>query len=370
MLTHRAKTVGFSYKIGIRFGKRTYTTSMKHIDKKTSDRDRVLKNDHTMVALSDNPNKNPPTVFALNANSTKKQAGRYEMNDKNNLSKGVFFILISAFFYSLMSLFVRLAGELPTFQKAFFRNFIAALVGFALLLKSGNLKMQSGSLPSLLARSIAGTVGILCNFYAIDRIPISDASILNKLAPFFAVAFSVFVLKEKASWKDWLFVCVAFTGALLIVKPSEGLASVPAFVGALGGLSAGLAYTFVRKLGQNGERTAYVVFFFSAFSCLVMLPVAVAQYQPMRFSQLGFLLLAGLAASGAQFSVTAAYKYAPAKEISVYDYAQVLFSALWGILFLGQFPNDFWTMAGYVVIIGAAVLKTKVTSCNDTRRDK
>ncbi len=288
-----------------------------------------------------------------------KQATVYETNSKNNIKKGIFFIIVSAFFYSLMSLFVRLAGDLPTFQKAFFRNFIAALVGFALLARSGSFKMRKGSLPSLLARSIAGTVGILCNFYAIDHIPISDASILNKLAPFFAVAFSVFALKEKATWKDWLFVCVAFTGALLIVKPSEGLASVPALVGVSGGLSAGLAYTFVRKLGQNGERTAYVVFFFSAFSCLFMLPVAIAQYQPMRLSQFGFLLLAGLAASGAQFAVTAAYKYAPAKEISVYDYSQVLFSALWGTLFLGQFPNDFWTIVGYVVIVGSAILKAK-----------
>jgi drug/metabolite transporter (DMT)-like permease len=185
---------------------------------------------------------------------------------------------------------------------------------------------------------------------------LSDASILNKLAPFFSVIFSIFILKEKASWKDWIIVAAAFCGALFVVKPSfASNASFPAFIGVLGGLGAGLAYTFVRYLGKKGERNAYIVFFFSACSSLIMLPLAIMQYQPMTWAQTGWLLLAGVAASCAQLTVTAAYTYAPAKDISVYDYSQVLFTALWGA-FLGQFP-DWWSVLGYVIIIGSAVVK-------------
>ena len=275
----------------------------------------------------------------------------------SSLFYGIFFIVLSAFFYSLMSLFVRLAGDLPTFQKSFFRNLVAAFVGFLLLLKSGSFKMQKGSLPALFGRSIAGTIGIVCNFYAIDHMNISDASILNKLAPFFSIIFSIFILKEKASWKDWLLVAVAFGGALFVVKPSFDISkSVPALVGALGGLGAGLAYTFVRYLSVRGERSAMIVFFFSAFSCLVALPFTIAQYEPMEFIQVLFLLLAGVAASAAQFSVTAAYAHAPAKDISVYDYSQVIFAAIWGFVFLSEFP-DVYSIIGYVIIIGAAVVK-------------
>ncbi len=276
---------------------------------------------------------------------------------RNTMWKGVFYLVVSAFFYSLMSLFVRLAGDLPTFQKAFFRNLVATFVGLILLIKSGSFKMQKGSLPALLGRSIAGTVGILCNFYAIDKMNIADASILNKLAPFFSVAFSVFLLKEKASKRDWVLVGTAFVGALFVVKPTLGIAtSGPALLGALGGLGAGLAYTFVRYLGKRGERTAYIVFFFSAFSCLVMLPMAIWNYQPMTLPQVAWLLLAGCAASAAQFAVTKAYAYAPAKEISVYDYSQVLFSAIWGFSFLSQIP-DYLSLIGYAIIVGAAVAK-------------
>ncbi len=209
----------------------------------------------------------------------------------------------------------------------------------------------------MLGRSIAGTVGIACNFYAIDRMAISDASILNKLAPFFSVLFSILLLKERASWKDLCLVGVAFVGALFVVKPSFGFAqSAPALVGALGGLGAGLAYTFVRYLGKRGERPAVIVFFFSVFSCLAMLPMAIFSYQPMTFLQVVFLLLAGCAASAAQFSVTAAYTFAPAKEISVYDYSQVLFTALLGGMILLEIP-DYISVIGYVIIIGAAITK-------------
>ncbi len=278
-------------------------------------------------------------------------------DEKSTVWKGILCLILSAFSFSLMSLFVRLAGDLPTFQKAFFRNLIATVAGAIALAKSGSFKMQKGSLPTLLLRSVVGTVGIIGNFYAIDRMNISDASILNKLAPFFSVIFSIIILKEKASWKDWLFVFIAFIGAVFVIKPSAEIASsFPALIGVLGGLGAGMAYTFVRKLSNQGERKSYIVFFFSAFSSLVLLPIMIMQYQPMTGLQLLFLILAGVSASCAQFSVTAAYSFAPAKEISVYDYTQVLFTALWGLLFLSEFP-DFISIIGYVIIIGAAMLK-------------
>ena len=270
---------------------------------------------------------------------------------------GVMYIVISAFCFSLMSVFVRKAGNLPTFQKAFFRNSVAAVAGFALVAKSGSFKMQKGSFLPLILRSIVGTVGIVGNFYAIDRMNISDASILNKLAPFFSVIFSIWILKEKASVWDLLFVGVAFGGALFVVKPSFDVTEfLPALVGVLGGLGAGMAYTFVRHLSNHGERGPFIVFFFSVFSCLAILPIVIVQWQPMAAWQVGWLLLAGCAASGAQFSVTAAYAHAPAKEISVYDYSQVLFTAVWGVAFFGELP-DYLSVIGYVIIISAALAK-------------
>ena len=61
------------------------------------------------------------------------------------------------------------------------------------------------------------------------------------------------------------------------------------------------------------------------------------------------------AAAGGQFGVTAAYTYAPAREISVYDYTQIMFSAIMGLLVFGQLP-DMLSFVGYCVIIAAGVI--------------
>ena len=74
----------------------------------------------------------------------------------------------------------------------------------------------------------------------------------------------------------------------------------------------------------------------------------------MSFWQLLSLLMAGLSATGGQFSITAAYSHAPAREISVYDYTQILFAALLGMIFLGEMP-DVYSIIGYIIIIGAGV---------------
>ena len=35
---------------------------------------------------------------------------------------GIVYIIMSAFFFALMNVFVRLSGDLPSMQKSFFRN--------------------------------------------------------------------------------------------------------------------------------------------------------------------------------------------------------------------------------------------------------
>lgn len=48
-------------------------------------------------------------------------------------NKGVQFILLSAFFFAVMNLFVKLSGDLPSVQKSFFRNLVAAGVAAVIL---------------------------------------------------------------------------------------------------------------------------------------------------------------------------------------------------------------------------------------------
>lgn len=275
------------------------------------------------------------------------------MSEKN---KGILYILCAAFCFALMNLFVKAAGDLPFFEKAFFRNAVAIFFSFGILIKKQiPLKCGKGNGLLICGRAFFGTIGIFCNFYAIDHLAISDASMLNKLSPFFAILFSFFILQERAKGYQIACVIAALFGTLFILKPGVGnLLSIPAFIGMCSGAGAGMAYTLLRKATGRGVPGPFIVFFFSVFSCLCCLPFCILFYKPMSLLQLIFLLLAGLSATGGQFSITAAYTHAPASEISVYDYSQVLFAGLLGFVFLGELPDSL-SYIGYLIIIGASV---------------
>lgn len=281
-------------------------------------------------------------------------------------NQGIFYIILAGFFFSLMTFFVRISGDLPTMQKAFFRNAVAAITAIVMLARSEEgFHIKKGSAPSLFMRCLFGTTGLICNFYAIDKLNLSDANMLNKLSPFFAIIASYFILKEKANKVEWASVIVAFIGALFIIKPSMQMEFIYSLIGLYGGIGAGIAYTFVRKLGQAGERSAITVMCFSAFSCLVTFPFLVMNYHPMTGQQFLFLLLAGVAATGGQFCITTAYTKAPARDISVFDYTQILFAALLGFFFLNQLP-DIWSIVGYIIVIGSAIFKWNYLRKNST----
>lgn len=275
----------------------------------------------------------------------------------SNRTKGIVLIILSAFCFALMNTFVRLSGNLPSIQKSFFRNFVAMFIALGVLLRSGGgFRMQKGCLHLHLLRSGLGTLGILCNYYAIDHLVLANASMLNKMSPFFVLIFSFFILKERMKPIQVLIVVTAFVGSLFIIQPVPGnLDLIPSLAGFIGGMCAGFAYTMVRAMGLKGERGPFIVFFFSAFSCAVTLPWLILHFAPMTLNQLLMLLGAGLSAAGGQFTITAAYTFAPGREISVYDYTQIIFSTLIGFLVFAQVPN-LWNWVGYVLIVGAAIV--------------
>ena len=286
-----------------------------------------------------------------------------EQNQKSSDTRlGILFIIASAFCFALMNLFIRLSGDIPTLQKCFFRNFFALVIAASSLIRTKTpFRIGKGNLKYLLARSIAGGIGMLGNFYAVDHLPISDASMLNKLSPFFTVVFSYFLLKEQANLFEWLSVIVAFIGALFVAKPTFGMEMIPAAAGMMGGLGAGLAYANVRALGKRGENSMVIVAFFSGFTTLVLSVPLLLHYQHMKPQQWLFMILTGAAAAGGQIFITKAYAKAPAREISVYDFSIVIFAALFGFLFLGQLP-DGWSIIGYIIIIGTAVIKWRYSA--------
>ena len=204
---------------------------------------------------------------------------------QENYIKGMVMIILSAFFFACMNVSVRLAGDLPSVQKSFFRNLVAAFFAVIILAKNHVVpKVQKAYWGPLIMRCAFGTLGILCNYYAIDHLLVADASILNKLSPFFAIIFSFLILKEKITPVQGACVFLAFIGCLFVVKPGfQNTALIPALIGVCGGLGAGIAYTMVRVLGTHGIKGPIIVFAFSLFSVLVTAPYLFFAYKTALF---------------------------------------------------------------------------------------
>lgn len=280
------------------------------------------------------------------------------MSNKSNKTKGIICILVSALCFSGMSSFINLSGDVPTPQKVFFRNLVALFcAGFVLIKNHEAFKPAKGCLPFHILRSSAGLLGVFGNFYATTHMAhTADAAILNKMSPFFTLIFSALFLKEKVKPKQAIAILVAFIGAMFVIKPSmSNVELFPSICGFVGGVCAGAAYTCVRYMGNKGENGRFTVFFFSAFSVIVTSPYLIFDYHPMTSKQLIYLLLVGVCAAGGQFSITAAYTFAPSREISVYDYSNVIFTAISGYFFLGGQIPDLYSFVGYFIICAMAV---------------
>ena len=151
-------------------------------------------------------------------------------------------------------------------------------------------------------------------------------------------------------------IIIAFIGITLIIKPSgNNIISMGALAALLGALCAGIAYTCVRYLGTHNISGEFIIFFFSSLSSLMLLPYLILDYRTMTYYQLSMLLLAGISATIGQYGVTFAYKFAAAKNISVFDYSQVLFSGIFGYMFFGEFP-DFQSLIGYIIVISVGIV--------------
>jgi len=281
----------------------------------------------------------------------------------NQRTKGIIAILISAAGFALMNLFIPLSGALPTMQKAFFRNIVAFAIALVILLRQRR-NAASPAIPQnrgrayllLTLRATFGTIGIFCNYYALDHLLISDASVLNKLAPFATLIFSAVFLGERIKKEHLSMLVLAFIGVLFVTKPTLNNPQLaPYLIGTIGGIAAGAAYTCVRQLNRSRVQPAFIVMFFSGFSCLASIPQLILDFHPMTWMSLLMLIGAGIAAAIGQFGVTFAYKFAPAKEISIYDYATIIFTGTLGFTFLSQHP-DLLSLLGYAIIFAAALL--------------
>lgn len=270
------------------------------------------------------------------------------MTDKQ---KSIIAMLISSFGFALMGVFIKLTGDIPTLQKVVIRTYMV-LITVYMMMRYYKVPLKGVRHFKLLTlRSLLGTFGIFLNFYALDNLILSDASILFRISTFVLLFFSWVFLGEKINIRQFLTIGMAFVGVIFIIKPQFDVSIIPYIASLLGASFAAGAYTVVRALGSK-EKPLIVVFFFAAFTSLVITPYMIFNFVPMTGLQWLYAVCAGLGASIGQVGVTYAYKHAPAKEVSIYGYFGVIFSAILSFFIFDALP-DFYSFIGYAIIFAS-----------------
>lgn len=273
----------------------------------------------------------------------------------DNKPKAVLFMIISAFAFAVMGAMVKLSGDIPVFEKVFFRNLVSLFIASMILYK--NKESFFGKRENqkyLLARSFLGLSGVVCYFYAISNLLLADSAMLNKLSPFFVTLFACLFLKEKLSKIQIPALVIIFIGAMFVIKPQFGLEVLPALSGMLSAVCAGAAYTLVRLL-KNKEHPSTIVFYFSLVSVIGMIPLMIIDFKMPTLYQFVFLLGTGVFAAIGQFSLTYGYKFAPASEVSIYNYLSILFSGIIGFFLWNEIPDTLSVFGGILIVLAAVV---------------
>lgn len=274
-----------------------------------------------------------------------------------NREKAVLYMILSTLSFALMAVCVKFIPEIPLFEKMFFRNLVSLFIAYTIIRKGGDKVniLKSKNLKYLIIRSTLGVMGVAFNFYAITHLYLADQTILQRTSPFFVTLFAFLFLKEHLSKIQIPVLLSVFAGAIMVIKPEFNMDILPALAALLGAICAGGAYTMIRFL-KDREKPAVIVFFFSIFSVVVtFIPMVMNFYIP-NLEQLLYLLGIGVFAGAGQITLTSAYKYAKASEVSVYNYTGIVFGVILGYIFWSEIPDGQVITGGIIIVVSALVM--------------
>lgn len=275
------------------------------------------------------------------------------------LPPGVRYMLASAFFFSLMSLQVKLVGrDLPSQEIVLARGIVSLVLAYALVKRAG-VRPWGNRRWILIARGVLGFGALSCFYFALTRLPLAEATVLHFTNPLWTAVFAALLLGESVSPRVLGSILVSLTGVVLVARPAAlfGAATTPADalgLGAalLGAMLASLAYVAVREASKS-EHPLVIVFFFPLVTVPATLPFMSSFVWP-RGLEWPLLLGVGVSTLLGQVYLTRALALIPAARAVTIGYTQILFVTLWGMLVFGEYL-DTWSASGSLLVVAGTL---------------
>jgi drug/metabolite transporter (DMT)-like permease len=246
------------------------------------------------------------------------------------------------------------SASVPNEMVVFFRSFFGLVALAPFLVSGGVAGLRTPYLRQHVTRALAGLVAMYCFFYAIAKLPLAEAMMLNYSSPLFIPFIALVWLGEAIPRRIGWALAAGFVGIGLILKPGIGFFSPAAVVGVASGIMTAVAMVSIRGLARY-EPTTRIVFYFGAVSSSAALVPAVLAWRAPSPSAYALLALIGLFATSGQLLLTRAYSLAPAARIGPFTYSTVVFAAILGWGLWGEVPDRF-SVAGAILVGLAGVL--------------
>jgi drug/metabolite transporter (DMT)-like permease len=267
-------------------------------------------------------------------------------------------MLMGTLFFSAMSVFAKLAGErLPTMELVIARVLIT-MVMCIWAFRSLDISPWGNNKRLLLMRGFAGFMGLSCYFYAINHLPLADATVIQFCNPMLAALIASFTLKETLRGAEIVATVLSMTGVVLVAQPTflfsagAALDPVAVTVGLVGAIFSAVAYVVIRRLGAT-EHHMVVVFYFPLITGPLSLPLLAVEGVVMPHGvEWLYLLGIGVSAQLGQIQITQGFKLETAGRASSVTYLQIVLAYTWGILLFGEYPNALSLLGAVLVVLG------------------
>lgn len=273
----------------------------------------------------------------------------------DDLPRGALLMVASALLFAAMGETVKMASaHLSNAMVVFFRNALGLLALSPWLVRLGAKGLRTTAWREHLVRGLAGLASMYCYFYAIARLGLSEAILLNYSLPLFMPLIARAWLGEAVPARLWRALGLGFLGIVLILRPGAGVFRPAALAALAAAVLAALAQVGVRRLTRTDPITR-IVFYFALISTVVSaLPVLTVWRTPERHVW-PVLMALGVLATLAQLLLTQAYSCAPAAQVGPFIYSSVVFAGLMDWWLWGRLPDAAF-VAGAVLVCAAGIL--------------
>lgn len=180
-------------------------------------------------------------------------------------------------------------------------------------------------------------------------VPLTQLFAMGFLAPLFASALSVLLLKETITLTKVTCLISGLIGTLIIIRPGYSEVSPYLLIGLLSPVCWAITMVSTKKLTPYAS-ASMLLFIMSATTTFLSLPFAIMYWIPMTLSSLSLLFSISLIGIVVHFSLIKAYQHSDITVLAPLEFSTLIFATMFSVLFFNE-RLLIWTYIGALFII-------------------